>query len=125
MKKYIIALLVLFLLLVGCIGAAETGRLTFWQGIGLAGLCFASNVRCLNLQQSDLRTKDFFFYDTKHNLKFSSSQIFSYISPLTGADPVRIMKKKLSSYSTWLYYIDRLPTGRHPHFPDFSGVLAK
>ena len=56
----------------------------------LAGLCFASNVRCLNLQQSDLRTKDFFFYDTKHNLKFSSSQIFSYISPLTGADPVRI-----------------------------------
>lgn len=56
----------------------------------LARLCFASNVRCLNLQQSDLRTKDFFFYDTKHNLKFSSSQIFSYIRPLTGTGPVRI-----------------------------------
>ena len=42
MRKYIIALLVLFLLLVGCIGAAETGRLTFWQGIGLACLCFAA-----------------------------------------------------------------------------------
>ena len=42
MRKYIIALLVLFVLLVGCIGAAETGRLTFWQGIGLACLCFAA-----------------------------------------------------------------------------------
>lgn len=42
MRKYIIALLVLFLLLVGCIGAAETGRLTFWQGIGLACLCLAA-----------------------------------------------------------------------------------
>lgn len=42
MKKYIIALLVLFMLLVGCIGAAETGRLPFWQGIGLACLCLAA-----------------------------------------------------------------------------------
>ena len=44
MRKYIIALLVLFVLLVGCIGAAETGRLTFWQGIGLACLCIAAMV---------------------------------------------------------------------------------
>ena len=39
MKKYIIALLMLFILLLGSVGGVETGRIGYWQGMGQACAC--------------------------------------------------------------------------------------
>lgn len=43
MKKYIIALL-LFILLLGSVGAVETGRIGYWQGMGQACACLIAMV---------------------------------------------------------------------------------
>lgn len=44
MKKYIIALLLLFILLLGSVGAVETGRIGYWQGMGQACACLIAMV---------------------------------------------------------------------------------
>ena len=44
MNKYIIALLLLFILLLGSVGAVETGRIGYWQGMGQAYACLIAMV---------------------------------------------------------------------------------